>query len=232
MNTTNFNPSYVGKRNDILSLVPPNAKRVLDVGCSIGTLGLAIKENTGAMVVGIELSQEMAKIADQKLDKVFVGDVEEILAKKKLQGFKFDTIVFADLLEHLRDPWSVLESIVNYLEPQGILIASIPNVRHIDTIFNLVLKGYWPYRDRGIHDRTHLRFFTKRNINELFKNAGLSIDRIDANYRIIERPHRLNRFAKFLAIPGLRNLLTFQYLIRASLTSAAPDRCSAPPPRG
>jgi 2-polyprenyl-3-methyl-5-hydroxy-6-metoxy-1,4-benzoquinol methylase len=231
MNTINFNPSYVGKRNDILKLVPPNAKRVLDVGCSIGALGLAIKENTGAMVVGIELSREMAKIAEQKLDKVFVDDVEEILAQEKLQDFKFDTIILADLLEHLRDPWSVLESIVSYLEPQGILIASIPNVRHINTIFNLVLKGYWPYRDRGIHDRAHLRFFTKRNINELFTRAGLSIDRIEANYRIIERPHKLNRFAKFLAIPGLRHFLTFQYLLLARLTGAAPDRCSAPLPR-
>lgn len=222
MNERNFNPSYVGRRVDIERLVSPDARAVLDVGCSTGALGAAIKARTGAQVFGIELSQEMAQVASAHLDKILVGDAVEIILQGKLQDLQFDTIIFADVLEHLADPWAVLKGVVRYLEAGGIIIASIPNVRHISTIYNLVVKGCWPYRDRGIHDRTHLRFFTKKNIVELFESTGFSIDRIEANYRIIERPHRLNRFARFLAISGLKSFLAFQYLIRARLASIGP----------
>lgn len=208
-----FNPSYIGARPDIERLICPNAKRVLDVGCSTGTLGAEIKAKTRAQVVGIELSHEMAMSAASRIDKVFVGDVTEILIGGELSGYKFDTIIFADVLEHLADPWVTLNSAVKYLEPDGVVIASIPNIRHIDTIYNLVFKGYWPYRDRGIHDRTHLRFFTKRNIIELFERAGLFVDTIQTNYRLIEKPHKLNHFARFFAIPGIRSFFAFQYLI-------------------
>ena len=215
MDIRDLNPSYIGQRPDIERLVSPNAKTILDIGCSTGTLGAAIKARPGARVFGIELSQEMAHVASDRLDKVFVGDAAEIILQGKMQDFRFDTIIFADILEHLIDPWSVLRGAARYLENDGTIIASIPNVRHLDTIFNLVFKGNWPYRERGIHDQTHLRFFTKRNIMELFDSADLSIDTIKTNYRFIERGHRLNRFAKFLAIPGMRNFLAFQYLIRA-----------------
>lgn len=218
MNTREFNPSYIGQRSDIQRLIYPNTRVVLDVGCSTGILGAAIKAKTGAQVFGIELSEEMANEALSRIDKVFVGDAEEILYQGMLDGYQFDTIVFADVLEHLVDPWSVLRKAATYLHSEGTIIASIPNIRHIDTIYHLVLKGYWPYRERGIHDKTHLRFFTRKNIVDLFENAGLSIDTIETNYRIFEKPHSLNRFSKFFAFPGLRNFLAFQYLIRARLS--------------
>jgi len=218
MNKTDFNPSYIGQRSDIQRLISPNTRFVLDVGCSTGVLGACIKAKTGAQVFGIELSEEMANEALSRIDKVFVGDAEEIVCQGMLDGYQFDTIVFADLLEHLVNPWAVLSKAATYLHSEGIIIASIPNIRHIDTIYHLVLKGYWPYRERGIHDRTHLRFFTKRNIVELFENAGLSIDTIETNYRIVEKPHQINRFSKFFAFPVIRNFLAFQYLIRARLS--------------
>jgi 2-polyprenyl-3-methyl-5-hydroxy-6-metoxy-1,4-benzoquinol methylase len=222
MNKTDFNLSYIGHRADIQRLISPNAKSVLDVGCSTGMLGASIKAKTRAKVFGIELSEEMANQAVTRLDKVFVGDAEEILCQGMLDGQQFDTIVFADVLEHLVNPWAVLRKAVNYLHSDGTIVASIPNIRHIDTIYHLVVKGYWPYRERGIHDQTHLRFFTRRNIVELFENAGLAIDRIETNYRIFEKPHTLNRFSKFLAFPGIRNFLAFQYLIRAHRDPSPP----------
>ncbi len=81
------------------------------------------------------------------------------------------------------------------MQDRGLIVASIPNVRHYSTIFSLVVRGYWPYRDRGIHDKTHLRFFTLKNIKELFLDANLDIISIVRNYRIIERPHKYNRYA-------------------------------------
>ena len=216
---TESNPqlAYIGPRNDVLKFVSVNSKKILDVGCSIGTLGAAIKEKTGGEVIGIEISKEMASVATQRIDKVIIGDAEELILEGKIQNYKFDTIIFADLLEHLKDPWSILAKAAGYLSSNGKIIASIPNIRHIDTIINLLWRGYWPYRDRGIHDKTHLRFFTKRNVIELFEDAGLSIEEIASNYRLVEKPHSINRFAKFFAIPGLRDFLVFQYLVLARL---------------
>ncbi len=215
--TKDFNPSYVGQRPDIERLVPPGVKYVLDVGCSNGVVGEAIKAKTGAQVIGIELSPEMASEAAGRLDKVFAGDAGEIIQRGELDEYRFDAIIFADLLEHLADPWAVLRAAAARLQPEGVVIASIPNVRHIDTLCNLIVKGYWPYRERGIHDRTHLRFFTRKNIVELFQSAGLSIETMKANYRILEKPYRFNRYARVLALPGLKGFFAYQYVVRARL---------------
>jgi len=216
MSKSDFNLSYVGERPDIVKLVPSAAKLVLDVGCSTGALGAGVKSKTGARVFGIELSAEMANEASRRLDKVFVGDATEVILKGELNGYHFDAIIFADVLEHLVDPWETLKAASACLSTEGVIITSIPNIRHIDTIYNLVLRGYWPYRDRGIHDRTHLRFFTRKNIDELFEGAGLSIDVVETNYRLLERPSGINRIARFFALPGIRNFLAFQYLVRAN----------------
>ena len=215
MTSTKFNPAYVGQRPDIMALVPTDAKYVLDVGCSNGTAGADIKRAFNANVTGIETSEAMAEEAKAKLDHVIVGDVEQEAIQEQLRGQQFDVVIFADVLEHLRDPWIALENIKNNVRIGGVVIASIPNIRHIDTLFNLVVKGYWPYRDRGIHDKTHLRFFTRKNIIEMFSDAGLHIEKMDVNYRLIERPHSANRYAKYFAIPGLKEFLAFQFLVRA-----------------
>ena len=209
----NFNPSYVGSRDDILNLVPDNVRKVLDVGCSVGALGEQIKQRNSVEVVGIELDEQMAKIAKEKLDKVIIGDIEKINSVDCLIPNYFDCIIFADILEHLKDPWKVLKNITSFLSDDGVIVASIPNIRHYTTIINLLFKGYWPYRERGIHDKTHLRFFTLKNIKEMIEGAGLKIVKVKRNYRIIERPHRLNRFSKYFAFPFLKDFLTFQYLI-------------------
>jgi len=192
--------------------VPQNAKRVLDVGCSVGTLGEAIAKRNQAEVVGIELDSEMAKLAQVKLDRVIVGNVENLNLDSFLTPYYFDCIIFGDILEHLIDPWSTLAEFINYLQNDGVIIISIPNIKHISTIINL-FRGYWPYRERGIHDKTHLRFFTYRNIMELVEQAGLSVTKIERKYRIIEHPHRLNKLANLLALPIIKDFFTFQYLI-------------------
>lgn len=214
MNTDRFNPSYLGRRNDILELIPLDARTVLDVGCSIGTLGDQIKHRNEAEVIGIELDQKMAVLAREKLDRVITGNIEQISLRDHLSTNCFDCIVFGDVLEHLRDPWSVLKRCTDYLGEDGCVIASIPNIRHYTTILSL-LAGYWPYRERGIHDQTHLRFFTLRNIEEIFQGAGMKIVELRRKYRIIERPHRYNKYSKYLAVRPLKEFLTFQYLIVA-----------------
>ena len=210
-----FNPSYVGPRRDVMKLVPEGVKRVLDVGCSNGTLGQALKQRDGAHVTGIELDEAMGVEARRRLDAVHVASVDDDALFEALGDRTFDCVIFADLLEHLVDPWTTLGRFVERLEPDGVVVASLPNIRHFTTIRTLLFQGYWPYRDRGIHDRTHMRFFTLRNIRELFESAGLTIRQVDRNYRLIERPHRFNRFAPLLAWPVLRELIAFQYLVQA-----------------
>ena len=214
--SVNFNPSYIGERGDILNLIPDNVRKVLDVGCSIGTLGEQIKRRSTAEVTGIELNENMAKIAEKKLNNVIIMDIEKANLEDLFSPNYFDCIIFADILEHLKDPWCTLKKSVEILSDRGVIIASIPNARHYDTVFNLLFRGYWPYRERGIHDKSHLRFFAFKNITEMFQNAGLNILRVKRNYRIIEKPHRFNRFSKYLALFPFRDLFVFQYLIVAA----------------
>lgn len=215
INQKSFNPSYVGPRKDILNLVPGNVGKVLDVGCSVGALGGQIKKKFGAEVIGIELDEKMAKAARKKLDKVITGDLDEINLNDYLKPHYFDCLIFADVLEHLKDPWCVLKNSLKFLGDEGVVIASIPNIRHYTTLFNLLFQGNWPYRERGIHDRTHLRFFTLKNIRKLFQEANLEIVLLERSYRLIERPHRYNRFSRYLAFPLFKEFLAFSYLIVA-----------------
>lgn len=210
-----LNASYVGERRDIQRLVPKTASRILDIGCSNGALGAELKKSHRATVHGIEFSPEMAAMAAESLDQVHVGDATAIVAGDTLDGETYDAIICADLLEHLIDPWTTLRDARQYLAPGGIVITSIPNIRHISTISNLVFRGLWPHRDRGIHDRTHVRFFTRRSVTELFADADLTIESLRANYRFFDKPTKVNRLARLGSVPGLREFLAYQYLVVA-----------------
>lgn len=213
-----FNAAYTGPRPDILQLIPASASRFLDIGCSDGTLGASIKTHwPKAYVSGMELSPEMGAVAAQRLDHVLIGDIEQANSMDALTNQTFDVVIMADILEHLRDPWDMLRRVRSKLSPGAIVVTSIPNIRHFDTLFNLAIKGEWPYRDRGIHDRTHLRFFTKKNIIQMFESGGYEITDIRANYRLIERPHPFNRYTRWFTWPGLKSFLAFQYLIQAKV---------------
>ena len=210
-----LNPAYTGPRDDVLRLVPVNARRVLDVGCSVGHLGSLIKSRQDAHVVGIEFDSGMAAIAAQRLDSVSSVDLDHAGSLDTLSGRTFDCIVLADILEHLRDPWGLLRAVCKQLDGGGAVVISLPNVGHYSTMASLLFRARWPYRSRGIHDRTHLRFFAFANLGPLLEGADLEIVQLVRSYRLVERPHRLNRFSHLFALPGLRNLLTFQFLIVA-----------------
>ncbi len=213
----NFKSAYTSERTDILSLIPADAKRVLDVGCSTGVLGRQIKQAMGITVVGIELDHDMAKVAEEVLDKVYCLDIEKKEMTTVLNEDNFDCIIFADVLEHTIDPWGILQRFLHLLNQDGCVIASIPNVRHLSTIKELLFKGNWPYRERGIHDKSHLRFFTLKNITELFEGAGLEMLTLHRKYRLYERRSRKwrDKVAELLSYVIGRELFVFQYLIQA-----------------
>lgn len=211
-----FNPSYVGPRPDILRLIPMlRNQKILDVGCSVGTLGASLKQRDNAFVVGIEADKAMAEQAETMLDRVICGDVETLMYDALFETAYFNCIIFADVLEHLKDPWTTLRRLVPFLRDDGTVVASIPNVGHHSVVLNLLLRQRWSYGDRGILDRSHVRFFTLHSIRQLFDAAALQVQTVERNYRLIERPHWINAYAKDCALYMLRDLLTFQYIVVA-----------------
>ncbi len=163
-------------REDILALIPQGVHRLLDVGCGTGATAVAAKEACGVReAIGIEFYEPAAREAARKLDKVLTGDVET-LALDFPRGY-FDCILCADVLEHTRDPWNVLKKLRDYLRDDGVLIASIPNIRNIVPLVKIVADRF-EYEDSNILDKTHLRFFTLHTIKLLFRETGFVITRI------------------------------------------------------
>jgi 2-polyprenyl-3-methyl-5-hydroxy-6-metoxy-1,4-benzoquinol methylase len=146
-------------------------KRVLEVGCATGYFTKALSDR-GCQVVGIEFDAEAAAVAEKWAERVVVGDLDAGTLWQELEGERFDAITFGDVLEHLRDPMATLRAAVRTLKPSGIVAISVPNVAHGDVRIAL-LKGAFPYRETGLLDRTHIRFFTKTGLQDLIKDAGL-----------------------------------------------------------
>jgi 2-polyprenyl-3-methyl-5-hydroxy-6-metoxy-1,4-benzoquinol methylase len=165
-------------RTEILPFVPQDAKRVLDVGCSAGYFGEALKaERPDTEVWGVEPNREAANLAKERLDNVINGLFD--VAMPELAGQTFDAVVFNDVLEHLPDPERVLRDIRQILRPNGFVVASIPNILHFYQIMEILLEQDWRYRESGILDNTHLRFFTRKSIERMFSECGYSIERIE-----------------------------------------------------
>lgn len=180
---------------DLFSVMPENVERILELGCNNGAFGKAYKERfPNAVYLGIEIDASLAVKAQTYLDSVVVGDCEDLaVVSQATHGTPVQCIVYGDVLEHLRDPWETLRLHVSHLAPQGVVVASIPNIQHWTTIFNL-LQGRWEYQDSGLMDRTHLRFFTYASIQQLFQQSNLKIDLFNAR-----RPTN-DDFSKFFEV--------------------------------
>ncbi len=203
--------SYTGDRPDVATLVP-SAARILDVGCATGTLGAGLKRRTGAEVCGVEPDARLAREARRRLDRLLATPVEDAI--EALRDERFDVVICADVLEHLDDPEATLAALRTLLAPTGCIVVSLPNVRFYDTFVQLAVRGTWPRRERGLFDRTHRRWFTDRDARALFDSAGLVVEKAAANYRLLERPARVNRHAHLLAHGPLRPFLAYQLLYR------------------
>lgn len=166
-----FGDFYTSERPDILSFLPVGTKRVLDVGCAKGMLGKMIKERLSCEVYGIELNAQMADQARTRLNEVFCVDIENAVLPFHES---LDVIIFGDILEHLVAPRSVLHNAKKWLKHDGIVIASIPNTGHYSFISDLI-RGRWDYIPVGLLCISHLRFFTRKSIEELFRKSGYSI---------------------------------------------------------
>jgi len=199
---------YGSERKDLAELIPADVKRILEVGCGSGGLARVLKRAGFPEVVGIEKHEEAARQAEDFLDRVIVGDAEEITPDYP-DGY-FDCIIYGDLLEHLREPANLLARYRRYLAEGGLSIASIPNISHYRIVKNLILDK-WDYEDSGIMDRAHLRFFTLKSITELFGGTGYRIEEVKRHIRC----KRFVRALDFLTGKKMTHLVTEQYLVKA-----------------
>jgi 2-polyprenyl-3-methyl-5-hydroxy-6-metoxy-1,4-benzoquinol methylase len=202
---------YCLLRPEIVNMIPMGCSVVLDVGCGSGSLGKHLKENGVKEVFGIELSADAAKEARSVLDHVIEGNAETMGLPFKRQYF--ECIVCADVLEHLFDPWSMVNRLKGFLKPGGVIVASIPNVGFHRIIKGLI-KGKWQYADEGVLDRTHLRFFTLKGIEELFATNDMTIEKI---YRKIDAGVNMKIFNS-LCLNKIRESLVIQYIVRAKIS--------------
>ncbi len=164
----------------MLSLIGKN-KCVIDFGCATGYFARLLTDR-GCKVTGVELNSKAAKVAENYCDEVIVADLDFVslndILLEKVSKEKFDVAIFGDILEHLRNPWKILEETRNILKPQGYVIASIPNIAH-GAIRLALLQGNFEYKALGILDNTHLRFFTRETVEQLFEDSGYLIDVIE-----------------------------------------------------
>lgn len=167
------NKYYSYSRPEMSKFVPVDAKNILDIGCGEGFFVASLNKNNNFESWGVEINQKVAEIAKNNLDKVLVGNISDLLIS--IPNNYFDCIVFNDVLEHMENPYQVLEKIKTKLSSSGVIICSIPNVRHVRVLRDLLFKKQWKYEESGILDKTHLRFFTKKSIKDMFINAGYHI---------------------------------------------------------
>ena len=174
---------YRNSRPEVCELVPLGSGRVLDVGCGAGGLGgTLLDEGRADHVDGIEVFADAAELARTVLDEVAeldLEDAEALAAFASDRAGRYDVVVLADVVEHVREPEDVVAALLASLAPNGLVVASIPNIRSTGVLVPLVLRGRFDYRDRGVLDRTHLRFFTRRTAVELLEGAGLEVTNIE-----------------------------------------------------
>lgn len=167
---------YSNERKELQLLVPPHTQSLLDVGCGTGAFASKIKEKLACEVWGVEPVSSAAQEAAKLIDKTFVGlyDTQMISDIQR----QFDAICFNDVLEHMPDPYTILQASKQLLKPDGVIIASLPNILHYHEFSNILFKKDFRYAEAGIMDKTHLRFFTRKSIIRMFEEAGLRIEKV------------------------------------------------------
>jgi len=174
---------------DLLRFMPPGVRRVVEVGCSSGALAREYrKRNRDVHYTGIEIEPEYAGMAREHCDVVLDLDIESVDDDMFRAELAADCWIFGDVLEHLNDPWHLLARIRRSLTVgAGYVVACIPNAQHWSVQARLSF-GDFRYEDSGLFDRTHIRWFTRRTIHEMFQGAGYAVE--DGVGRVYEEPQR------------------------------------------
>ncbi|MDM7966151.1 MULTISPECIES: class I SAM-dependent methyltransferase [Blastomonas] len=202
-------------REEIIPLVPNGGGTLLDVGGGVGATAVRLKQLGKADRVGvIDLIDATAEGVHK--DFSYSGNIEEpafLDSVLQAEG-PFQTILCLDVLEHLVDPWKIVARLHKALVPGGVIVASVPNVRHYSAFLPLAFQNRWDLADDGILDRTHLRFFVRSTAIELMTSSGLKLEEIRGN-----APGGTKvKLARALSLGALNSFTNLQYLIRVRRT--------------
>lgn len=208
---------------DVLNLIPPGCKRVVEVGSSSGALARAYKaRHAGCHYMGVEIEAEYVELSRRFCDEVLHASIET-LDDRAFDGlFPADCWIFADVLEHLYDPWSVLRRIRGRASAETSIVACLPNVQHW-TIQAKINIGDFVYEDSGLLDRTHVRWFTRKTAIALFQSTGFRV--VEGSGRIfadMEPGEKIRAAIRTMAEAvgadadtAVNDALTFQWVVRA-----------------
>lgn len=215
-------PAHEGHNPDLLRLIPLTSQNLIEVGCSTGALAREFKKlNPSCSYFGVEVDPTYSELARRHCDAIAVVDMDNAD-----DGFfdihrDKDCWVFGDVLEHLRNPWQTLARIRKVIPNNGTVVACIPNAQHWSVIAKLCM-GDFRYADSGLMDRTHLRWFTRQTIIEMFEGAGFRV--VEGCGRTFDEPHR-DRILPFIAeiakacgtdpTAALNDAIPLQYVMRA-----------------
>lgn len=207
---------------DVLALMPKQCRRIIEIGPSVGSLAKAYRlENPEVEYVGVEIDAEYADLAREHCSRVIVGNVEQMSDDELSQIAPADCWVFSDVLEHLYDPWHMLRRLNKVMRSSDCIVACIPNVQHWSVQLRILSGDFW-YEDSGLLDRTHIRFFTRKTLSQMFFKSGFEIH--EARLRVLEFPEQENTLNKLRALADQLGLdsqecaedaTVFQYVIKA-----------------
>jgi SAM-dependent methyltransferase len=167
---------FATARREVLPVLPARVSRLLDLGCGTGATVALVKEARAVeWAGGVELDPGAGDAARKVCDRVWAGDATNLAFVDEIAPSSLDLVLCLDVLEHLADPWAMARRLSPLLAPGGRLILSVPNIRNWKYIWRLAAHGDFRYRDAGLLDRTHLRFFTRETAIELATAGGLRL---------------------------------------------------------
>ncbi len=172
----------------MVPFLPETCSHVLEIGCGTGVFRENLRQPHEYW--GIEPEPSVAQIASRRLDQILTGTYQDM--HSRLPDHYFDLVICNDVIEHMPDHDWFFESIKTKMLPGGYLICSIPNVRYIGNLFEILVRKDWQYQDMGIRDRTHLRFFTRKSLLRIFQQHGFRIEQFSG----INAFHSQNWFLK------------------------------------
>ena len=227
-----FDPVYhQNPRTEIASFINDPPGVVLDIGCGGGATGKLIKEKfPGTRVMGIESNPHAAEHARQYLDDVLCASIDDVDLTEHVGDVAIGTVLLLDVLEHLYDPWRALTRIRGWLAHDTRILASVPNIRNLANLDELAA-GRWSYGPNGVLDITHVRFFTKQTLRQLFEETGYAVLHMEPltqpkwvdRHVVARHPGRLQTqhlSIAFRDFDDLEDLYAFQYVVDARVAES------------
>jgi 2-polyprenyl-3-methyl-5-hydroxy-6-metoxy-1,4-benzoquinol methylase len=214
-------PAHTAVNMDLLALVPPSCRRIVEVGCMHGALARAVRQaQPDVQYVGIDIDADYARAAAAHCTEALAANIEAMDKAAFDRLFPSDCWIFGDCLEHLRDPWRVLRRVRASIDATGCMLVCIPNAQHWSVQWRLA-SGQFRYEENGLMDRTHIRWFTRLTLLEMFADTGWTVEKgISRNIESPQQQHALNAIRGFASAMGLdpevaaQDALPYQYLFR------------------